>query len=158
LPCVASLSILAFPAPVGATEPSKRIDLRSHGLPLRIDVPACVSVTKPAIKLADNERDLLLVCEGSGLDARVFGVQLGLARGKVGEKEIAAENEFKRWIKKTPTYLEWEVTHGDSTEKEFMMRPRIGGVAYACFNLGALTDGPLRDAELAACRSLVMAR
>jgi hypothetical protein len=133
----------------------ERRDLTQRGLPLVVVVPGCAKVEAPAVKIADNARDLLIKCDGDpDGEKQAFAIQVGPAQGKVGKKEIAAQPNFKRFTRDDPDLLEWETETFGVAGKEFMLRTKVAGVEYVCFPATLRYDAELFPAQLEACRSL----
>jgi hypothetical protein len=149
------------PAPMTVADPPSAeapkgvvaLDLTAKGLPVALDVPVCAKVETPAVKVAGNQHDLILACEG-GLDAPAFALQVGIAKGKTWKKEMEADPEFKKWIQSEPNFLLREVTSFSSTAKDFAYRTKLNGVEYMCFSQFATNDEALLKQMIAACRSL----
>lgn len=147
------LILTATAAIARADDKWQTLDLTKSGLPIKVDVPACAKVSPPVIKIADNARDLMIQCEGSGLEP-AFAIQIGLAAGKQGKKDIAADPNFKRWVKDQSGLLVWEVDEFGKAAKDLMLRRAIGKTEYICFSLFPVQETPLFLSELAACKSM----
>lgn len=147
------LVLTAAAAIARADDKLQTLDLTKHGLPLKVDVPACAKVSSPAIKIADNARDLMIQCEPAGLEPG-FAIQIGLAAGKQGKKDIAGDPNFKRWIKDQSGLLVWEVDQFGTPAQELMLRRALGKTEYVCFSQFPVQNTALYSTELAACKSL----
>lgn len=136
----------------------QRLDLKTQGLPLSVEVPACAKPSAPLVRIADNAKDVILACDLSDKDAmdgkEAFRIQLGLASGKVGKAEIKESLTFSRFIREDPARLEWEEDVFGQPKKNFLLRVRIAGVEYACFNQMPAGDAKLYAEMLASCASL----
>jgi len=128
-------------------------DLTTHGVPLVIDVPACVKVSAPMVKVADNAQDLILACESSG-DAPAFAIQVGRAAGKTWKDEMQSDPNFKRWIKTDADFIHAELTQFTSTVQDFAYKTKVKKVEYMCFSQFQSADEKLVASMIAACRSL----
>lgn len=124
------------------------MDLGPHGLPLVVDVPACAKASAPMVKVADNEKDVILGCGDpmeAALSGPVFAIQIGPAEGKIWKKEIAEMPGFTGFTKEEPELLQWQEGL-DPKGQTFMLRVTIAGRAYTCLSQFASADpAPLVD-------------
>ncbi len=132
------------------------MDLGPHGLPLVVDVPECAKASAPMVKLADNEKDVILGC-GDPMEAAlagpVFAIQLGPVKGKIWKKEIAETPGFTGFTKDEADFLQWREGL-DPKAQTFMVRRTIGGSEYLCFSQFPSADEGRLSSMIAACRSL----
>ena len=145
----ASASADAAP-PTAATE-TTALDLTSKGLPLVLDVPACVKVSAPIAKIADNEHDQILACDSDG-GTPAFAIQIGLSKGKSWKSDMQSDPTFKKWIKKEKDFLLREVTLPPGAQ-DFSFRFKSKKIEYQCFSQFQTTDEKLLASMIAACRS-----
>lgn len=133
-------------------------DLSANGLPLSIVVPPCAEPTAPLVRVADNARDVMLVCKISAREEmdgkQAFGIQVGLAKGKAGRKETAADPNFVRFTKTSKDQLEFESKFFQEVRSDFIYRMTKKGVEYACFPMSGTADPELLASEKAACLSI----
>ncbi len=134
------------------------IDLTKRGLPVTLEVPSCAKPSEPLIKLADNQRDVLLTCLGTAEHPELFSIQVGPAKGKIDRQAIAGASTFKRWVLDAKGVLQWENREGSPPRQDFVLRRQLGTVEYACFPQYATNDSVILAAELAACGSLRSAK